>query len=98
MVKHWFYNHGRKRNHRNKVNYIRKWSLKKVVGHIKKVEIQEICQEDTGCLPGTKGYISGYQKALASVVEELSPTEEAKLQALAEEWTQRSPPVELQRK
>jgi hypothetical protein len=65
---------------------------------MKKGEIQDICQTETDSIPGKQLYIVGYQKALATVVERLSPTEEAEFRDLAKEWTKKSPPVELQQK
>jgi hypothetical protein len=97
-VREWFYNHGRKRNQRDKWNYIRKWTVKKVVAHEMKREIEDICKEETQALPGTRDYITGYQKALAQVVEGLDETEVAKFQDMANEWTKKSPPIEVQRK
>jgi hypothetical protein len=98
LVKQWFYNNGRKRSQGDKVNYVRKWNLKQVVGMVKKAEIQVLCREQTGSDPGTKDYMAGYQKALAKVVEDLEEEEMAEYQELANEWTKRSPPVEVQRK
>jgi hypothetical protein len=75
MVKNWFYNYGRKQDRRDKITYVQRWNLNQVVGHIKEAEIQELCKEETGSNPGTKGYLSGYQKVLAKVMEDLSPEE-----------------------
>jgi hypothetical protein len=97
-VKEWFYNHGRKRNKKDKWNYVWKWTLKKVVVHQKKREIEDICKEETQALPGTQDYLAGYQKALAQVVDGMDETEVAEFQDMANEWTKKSPPVELQRK
>lgn len=98
MVKRWFYNYGGKQNQKDKVTYVRKWNLKQVVGFLKKVEIQDICQTETQCLPGTKHYIGGYQKALTTVVEGLSKLEKARLHGLAKEWTKKKPPPEVQQR
>ena len=67
------------------MTYVRKWNLKQVVGFLKKADIQDICQTETQCLPGTKHYIGSYQKAVTMVVEGLSKLEEARLQGLAKE-------------
>jgi hypothetical protein len=68
-------------------------SLKK-----KKVEIEQICKENTAATPGTKAYMGGYQKALAQVVDGLTEEEETEYQILAEEWTKQSPPTEVQQR
>jgi hypothetical protein len=97
-VKEWFYNHGRKRNRKDKWNYVQKWTLKRVLIHQKREEIEEICREHTQALPGTREYIGGYQKALAEVVESLDATEVDHFNSMAEEWTKKSPPAEVQQR
>ena len=69
-----------------------------MVGFMKKPEIQDVCEEETQARPGTQRYISGYQKALKTIVDGLTEEEEARFKALAKEWTDKSPPVEVQRK
>jgi hypothetical protein len=90
-VKHWFYNNGRQRTDKNKVNYTKHWSMKKA-------EVQEACKELTNSNPGTREYIVGYQKALSRVVKDLNEDEETEYQKLVMEWNKRSPPAEIQRK
>lgn len=65
---------------------------------MKKAEIQELCKEETGSKPGTKKYLSGYQKALAKVMEDLTPEEVSGFKEMAREWSDKSPPKEVQRK
>ena len=72
--------------------------MNQVVGHLKKGEIQGICEKETDLVPGTRGYIAGYQKALATVMEGLSPAEMAHFEAQAKEWTNKCPPIELQQR
>lgn len=98
MVKNWLYNYGRKRDRRDKITYVRRWNLNQVVGHMKKAEIQELCKEETGSKPGTKKYLSGYQKVLGKVMEELTPDEVLGFKEMAREWSEKSPPKEVQRK
>ena len=98
MVKTWFYNYGRKRDRQDKITYVWRWNLNQVVGHLKKAEIQELCKEETGANPGTKRYLSGYQKVLATVMEGLRPEEVTEFKEMAREWSKKSPPQEVQRK
>jgi hypothetical protein len=83
---------------KDKITYIRRWNLNQVVSHMKKAEIQKLCKEETSANPGTKGYLSGYQKALAKVMEDLSPEEVSGFKEIAREWSKKSPPTEVQRK
>jgi cation transport regulator ChaC len=95
-VKQWFYNNARKKD--QKVTYMRKWSLRQVVGFVRKAEVQDLCKEQTGSNPGTKDYLAGYQKALAQVMEDMAPEDVEEYLKLATEWNKKSPPAELQRK
>jgi hypothetical protein len=79
------------------VKYGKRWTLNTVVGFQKKAEIQAACQELTNADPGTKQYIGGYQRALSKVVSDLTE-ERDEYAAMAIEWTNRSLPVEVQRK
>src|ERR1700733_7004057 len=98
MVKEWFYNHGRKNRTKDRVRYFQKWSLKKVVGHVLKTQVEELCKDKTGASPGTKEYIAGYQTALKEGVDDLSAEDRQRYEAMAEDWTNRSPPIEVQRR
>ena len=69
-----------------------------MVGFQKKAEIQAACQELTNADLGTKQYIGGYQRALSKVVRDLTEEEWDEYAAKAIEWTNRSLPVEVQRK
>jgi hypothetical protein len=98
MVKEWFYNHGRKNAVKDRVAYVQKWSMKKVVAHVLKAEVDEICREQTGAMSGAQAYIAGYQKALKEVIEGLSAQDKELYQQMAQQWTDQSPPAEVQRK
>jgi hypothetical protein len=87
MIKEWFYNHGRKNAIRDRVTYVKKWSMKKVVGHVLKAEVDEICRNQTGARSGSQEYIAGYQSALKHVVDTLSAEDREKYQQMAEQWT-----------
>ncbi len=98
VVKAWFYNHGRKNAVRDHVNYVKKWSLKMVVDHVKKAEVKELCQKQTGASPGQPEYLAGYQTALKEIEDGLSEVEKEEYERLAKEWTGQSPPEEVQRR
>jgi hypothetical protein len=97
-VKEWFYNNGRKRDRKDKITYVRRWNFNQVVGHVKRPQIQEICKDETEAEPGTQGYMGGYQQALATVMKDLSQEEVEEYKKMAVEWSNKSPPKEVQRK
>jgi hypothetical protein len=70
---------------KDRVNYVKKWSLKKVVGHVLKAQVEKTCKEMTAASPGTQEYITGYQTALKQVVDELSAEDRQRYEAMAEE-------------
>jgi hypothetical protein len=98
VIKEWFYNRGRKNRTKDKVTYFKKWTLKTVVGHVLKPEVEETCKDMTAASPGTQEYIAGYQTALKQVVDELSAEDRQTYAAMAVEWSNQSPPVDVQRR
>jgi len=94
----WFYNYGGKGESKEKFRYGKKWTLKRVVGFMRKAEVEEICRRITDSAPGTTKYLGGYQKALSEVLEGLTEEEEAEYRAMAKTWTKKSPPLEIQRR
>ena len=68
--------------------YVWKWSIKNVVMYMRKKEIEDICKEETQALPGTRNYITGYQRALAQVLDGLDKMEVAKYQDMAIKGTE----------
>ena len=69
-----------------------------VVDHVKKAEVKELCQKQTGASPGQPEYLTGYQTALKEIEDGLSAEEKAEYEGLAKEWTGQSPPEEVQRR
>lgn len=91
-------NHARRRKPKIHVSYIRAWSLPQVVGHEKKAEVEQLCREQSGHPPGSKPYFGMYQRVLSDFVKTLSAEDRQKYQDMAKEWTERSPPLEIQQK
>jgi len=80
------------------VNYTKRWTLKHVVGFMKKAEVQEVCKELTNSNPGTREYIAGYQKHWVEWWRIWMRMKRPNTRKLVTEWNQRSPPTEIQRK
>jgi hypothetical protein len=60
--------------------------------------VEAICQEKSGKPPGSKPFFAVYQKVLTEFITKLSQEEQDKYEKMAHEWTNRSPPEEVQRK
>jgi hypothetical protein len=69
-----------------------------VAGYERKAKVEALCREASGHPPGSSEYLGHYQTVLAKFVKGLPKKELEKYQAMAKEWTERSPPPELQRK
>jgi hypothetical protein len=91
-------NHARRQKSKIHVSYVRSWSLSQVVGHEKKAELEQLCREKSGHLPGSKQYFGVYQTVLSDVVKALSAQDRERYENMAKEWTERRPPAELQQK
>ena len=98
-VKNWFNIHTRLRQ--SKAPYVgrRKWTMKRVVGHLYKSEVTTVAVGDSGEQPGEKHRFLGcYQPALKRFVTGLEPEEKQEYQQLADDWNKQGLPDELRRK
>lgn len=57
-----------------------------------------MCRVASGDIPGSAKYFEKYQTVLSQYVGKLPKEDLAKYQQMAKEWTERSPPVEVQQK
>ena len=69
-----------------------------MVAHEWKREIEELCRTASGHVPGSKGYFKKYQKVLSKYVATLTEDDRTQYEAMAKEWTERSPPATVQQK
>lgn len=97
-MKEWYYNHGRRPQVR-RFGYVKQISLKHVVAHVKQDELYSKVKElSGGAPPGSKAFLSKYQQGLKFVLDNLSASEKEEYQTLASEWTNASPPADVQEK
>jgi len=95
----YFHNHGRRKKAKTHISYVRRWSLNQVVGHERKAELEVLCRAAApGHLPGSRGYLKKYQKVLTEFVETLPAEDKNRYTQMAQEWSDRCPPVEVQQK
>jgi len=74
----------------------RKIPLRRVVGKIKAVEIEEIINERTPNLPkGDKAYPGLYQQAVTEYMTQMSEEEKAEMEEVLEDWQSSGPPMDV---
>lgn len=61
-------------------------------------EVQEVVEKLSGDIPGSRAYTAKYQTGLKQVAEKLTDAEKEELFELAKQWTEESPPEQLQQK
>lgn len=67
-----------------------------MVGALHQKEVERLCREDSQAVPGEKAYLKSYQNVLKKYAEALSDDQQARYQKMANEWSDRSPPHEIQ--
>lgn len=70
--------------------------MQQVVGKVHKQEVEDLCLEKSGQPKGSTGYFAVYQNVLNKFVEALTEEDRTKYREMAQEWTERSPPQEVQ--
>lgn len=81
------------------MTYFRAWTVKKVVGHEKKAEVESECHRlSGGARNGSRDWIAVYQAALKTVTDNLTSDELKDYQQKAKDWTEKSPPENEQRR
>ncbi|KAF8810596.1 hypothetical protein BYT27DRAFT_7240674 [Phlegmacium glaucopus] len=95
----WFENHCHKSSIATRLSLTRNISLRQVVCHIYKAEIQTIAAKRAdGAKPGSQRYIQGFQGAVNEFMEQLEPEKLMELEQVRVEWRTRGQPSEVQRK
>lgn len=69
-----------------------KWTVRRVVKHLKEARISEILQDVYGVRMGTSAMLERYQEAVTEAVRELSREEMFKMKQLALQWNERAEP------
>ena len=77
-------------------NPSRTWTISQVVGKLFKEEVESLCEEESGLPKGSTGFFSVYQKVLSQFVKAMSKEDQDKYRKMAQEWSERSPPKEVQ--
>jgi hypothetical protein len=97
-VKTWLHNHGRSRKSKDLVKYVRRWNVRQVVGVLHQNEVEQLCREHSQAVPGERAYLKSYQKVLKTYAESITEDQRVRYQEMANEWSDRSPPPEVQQR
>jgi hypothetical protein len=68
------------------------------VGVLHQKQVEELCKKHSQAMPGEKAYLKSYQKVLGQYTEGLPEDQQAQYQVMANEWSDRCPPQEVQQK
>ena len=97
-MKEWYYNHGR-HPQVQQFGYIKPISLKYVVGHLKQDELYSKVKDLAGgAPPGSQAFLAKYQLGLKYLLDNLSAAERSEYQNIAKQWTNETPPLDVQKK
>jgi hypothetical protein len=80
------------------VKYVRRWNVRQVVGALHQNEVEQLCRDHSQAAPGEKAYLKSYQKVLKEYAESLPDDQQTKYQDMANEWSDRHPPQDVQRR
>jgi hypothetical protein len=80
------------------VRYVRRWNVRQVVGVLHQKEVEQLCRTRSQAVPGETAYLKSYQGVLKTYAESLSADRQTQYQEMANEWSDRSPPKEVQRR
>ncbi len=97
-MKIWLHNHGRGRKRKDVVRYVRRWNIQQVVGVLHQKEVEQLCRTRSQAVPGERAYLKSYQNVLKTYTESLPVDQQMQYQEMANEWSDRSPPEEVQQK
>jgi hypothetical protein len=78
------------------MKFTRRWSARNAFYHEKKEDIMELAQEMSGGVPGSKAFLGALQDATTQLWKDLSTEEQGDYAEIAKEWSDNSPPKDIQ--
>lgn len=95
-LKGWMNNNGRQGKEHEMTTLLNAWSERRVVGVLKKAEVEAQAKKTSGAVPGEPAYFGHYQNAITFVKNGLSQEDQAHMAALAVQWTKQGCPPAAQ--
>ncbi|KAI9434764.1 hypothetical protein H4582DRAFT_2059889 [Lactarius indigo] len=91
----WFYNHYVRPKHQY-IKFTRKWSARNAFYHLNRDEVLRLAKETSGTEPGSPAFIGALQDATTALWNELSIEDQEEYQESAREWSEKTPPKNIQ--
>lgn len=89
-------NNGRQNKEKELTTMSNAWHARRVISVLKKDEINKMAAEASGLPPGDKGCFAYYQKSVTRLMSGMTKEDLVHYDKLANEWTQRGCPPEVQ--
>ncbi|KAH9017597.1 hypothetical protein EDB84DRAFT_1276507, partial [Lactarius hengduanensis] len=94
-IQKWFYNHYA-RPRRQYIKFTRKWSARNAFYHLNRDEVLKHAKETFGIKPGDPAFLGALQDATTTLWTELSPEVQEDYVKAAKEWSEETPPKDVQ--
>ncbi len=95
-IRRWLYQ--RTRNTKYGKYGVRRWNARTVVGQLRRADVEREARRLSGAKPGDETYFKYYQRALNNVFASLTEAQQDDMANVAHEWTNISPPPEVQKR
>ncbi|KAH8978646.1 hypothetical protein EDB86DRAFT_3151891 [Lactarius hatsudake] len=94
-IQKWFYNHYA-RPRRQYIKFTRKWSTRNAFYHLNQDDVLDHVKETSGIEPGDPAFLGALQDATTTLWTELSPEVQEDYVKAAKEWSEETPPKDIQ--
>ncbi|KAI9434699.1 hypothetical protein H4582DRAFT_2060123 [Lactarius indigo] len=81
---------------RQYIKFTRKWSARNAFYHLNRDEVLRLAKETSGTEPGSPAFIGALQDATTALWNELSIEDQEEYQESAREWSEKTPPKNIQ--
>ncbi|KAI9428965.1 hypothetical protein H4582DRAFT_2066083 [Lactarius indigo] len=81
---------------RQYIKFTRKWSARNTFYHLNRDEVLRLAKETSGTEPGSPAFIGALQDATTALWNELSIEDQEEYQESAREWSEKTPPKNIQ--
>jgi hypothetical protein len=97
-IQKWFYNHyiRPQRQYVKTVKFTCKWSARNAYYHLNRDDILELAKYVSGTEPGHPAFLGALQDATTTLWNELSPEAQEDYVQAAKEWSEDTPPKQIQ--
>ncbi|KAH8983595.1 hypothetical protein EDB86DRAFT_3085260 [Lactarius hatsudake] len=94
-IQKWFYNHYARPRHQY-IKFTRKWSTRNAFYHLNRDDVLDHVKETSGIEPGDPAFLGALQDTTTTLWTELSPEVQEDYVKAAKEWSEETPPKDIQ--